>query len=96
VRESADVTIRMTRDESSALAFVLMALAPSMAMAERMTDATWDEMLVGCCALMRLSDALVLALGGVVQPPNAAILSIRAAAIGAEKRMAARGRLGDS
>ena len=96
VRESADVTIRLTRVESFALAHVIIALAPFMALAERHADPASDAILVGGCALIRIAYAAEIALGGDVRAPDAETLSLRASGIGAAKRMAARDRLGSS
>ena len=95
MRESADVTIRLTRREVASLAVVGQALVPAVALAENQRGPLSDEILVGSVALIRVLDSALLALGGT--PTTSSLsLDIRAAAIGAEKRMAARERCGDS
>lgn len=96
MKGEADVTVRLTRNEVAALSVVGMALAPSAALAATQCDQLSDNMSVGICALIRISEAAVIALGGEPNLPNNGILLIRAAAVGAEKRIAARERLGDS
>ena len=95
MKGEADVTIRMTRHEVAALAVAAQALVPAVALAESQRGPLSDEIIVGSVALIRVLDAALIALGGTATTTYPG-LDLRAAAIGAEKRMAARERLGSS